>query len=286
MGIQIRPLTPKVTNVAALADYLAPTEDHAAPQVGAASQSIGRYLSVAGDRLIADASQVHGGAAAAVGLAGGDVTLGRFADLLEGRHVETGEQLTRQRAAPVYERDATGRLLKDENRNKIRALDEDGNPKSSTENQLLGVEVITEYPPAIRCLLVAAEAVGATQEAQRIKDRLAEVNREFLGYVQQNVPLARRTIPAAMARATAGQAGAGDGGTVLTKPETRQQGSKTVYVPAELAIVAVPQWTARSNAETDQRPSGMPDPAPHNHNIIAAVAHLPGVEDDPTFGTQ
>lgn len=93
------------------------------------------------------AGQISGRAAPLLGLDRG-LTAGMMRSLLEGKHLTTGEQLTHTRGAPVYERDPDkpGQYLRDEDGNKIRALDADGKPKIDRSGGTQGIEVISAAP--------------------------------------------------------------------------------------------------------------------------------------------
>ena len=95
----------------------------------------GRRRTPGPDAVVWEGHEVFGSAAARMGITPGEgVSIEALGRLMVGQHVKTGEQLTRQRAAPVYERDASGRYLKDADGNKIRTLDADGKPVSDTSH--------------------------------------------------------------------------------------------------------------------------------------------------------
>lgn len=251
---------------------------------------------------------VSGRAAARMGLGVGlsfgldehrDVTVADLNAVIDGVHAETGEVLTRHRAAPVYEREAAGkRYRRDADGNKIRKLDRHGKPMTK-DSSLSGIDLTVSAPKSLSIAVTVADGVNpAMRDALLRAHHVA--NGELLDYVQDNARLGKRTVATptedratqapvqnesrGLAPSTASYLAAKAAtrvrlvvkGERVGKP-TRMQGSRTERCAVDLAFFTVTQNTARPTQETLDR-GAPPDMNLHSHNLIARSGY------DPTTG--
>jgi hypothetical protein len=212
--------------------------------------------------------QIHGAGLEAMGLERSmDLTMAMFSNLMEGRNATTGEQLTKAGHRIVYETDATGRPVLDDEGNRIRKLDpETGKPVKAEARHTAGIDVFFSAPKCVSILNAVAARENSALQASLLAAHDHAVA-EALQWVEQTVPLGRRTV------STPTEAGE----RVVTKgprkgQPSKTQGSRSERVPVQLVIVSARQHTARPTEATMSR-GAPPDMSLHSHNVILGVGY-------------
>jgi hypothetical protein len=232
---------------------------------GRGSEALGAYYAEAphSDRpgetgenfTVFRSSQITGRAAERMGLSRGmSLDVAGMDRLITGQHIVTGEQLTKHRGSPVYERDPDNarKYLLDAHGNKIRKFDAHGKPMIDRSKSTQGLEVITAPPKSVDILTMLA---GVERRAEIIAAHEAANFEMLLGYVEKEVRLGKRTIKTP----TQVREEAGADGPRVTKGErkgqaSKMQGSKYERVPIETAWFSTTQFTSRWTHEVPPRP--------------------------------
>ncbi|MGR7028221.1 ATP-dependent DNA helicase [Geodermatophilus sp. URMC 62] len=299
MGVQGMKMTG--LSVFGIAKYFAKPESFAAYY-----DTAGRHRStITADTVVWDGTQIDGGAVEALGISRElGITAGDLPNLFAGKHLQTGEQLSQRRGAPVCEIDpATGRVARDHDGAPVRKMAHPLDPITGEPDLSRAPEPVIDHsggtdmaqivvtmPKGYALTMLAAQKVNPSLFDEMMRD-WHEVVADARTFLEDNARLGRRTIP--RAETTAGDAAmaptpAAAGGTAVAvaqaPPATRQQGSNTERVPVKLAMFTTFQWLARPTEETvaDGR---LPDFHPHAHVCIARTYLDPATGKTGTIDT-
>jgi hypothetical protein len=299
MGVQGMKMTG--LSVFGIAKYFAKPESFAAYY-----DTAGRHRStITADTVVWDGTQIDGGAVDALGISRElGITAGDLPHLFAGKHLQTGEQLSQRRGAPVFEVDpATGRVARDHDGAPVRKMAHPADPITGAPDLSRPPEPVIDYsggtdmaqivvtmPKGYALTMLAAQKVNPSLFDEMMSD-WQEVVAEARTFLEDNARLGRRTIPRAEAAArdaTMAPPPTAAGGTAVAvaeaPPATRQQGSSTERVPVKLAMFTTFQWLARPTEETvaDGR---LPDFHPHAHVCIARTYLDPATGKTGTIDT-